>query len=66
VHALALRQTGREADGRKLLTDWSAREPDNAVAAWALRKYDGQVGPPPDTATEDARVLAAWLSGGRR
>ena len=62
VHALALRQAGREGEGRKLLADWSAREPGNALAAWALRVYEGHVGPPPDNAGEDARVLAAWLS----
>jgi hypothetical protein len=61
VHALALRQTGREAEGRKLLADWSAREPGNALAAWALRAFDGEVLPLPDTAGEEARVLAAWL-----
>jgi hypothetical protein len=66
VHALALRQAGREADGRKLLADWSARDLENAVAAWALRTYDGQVGPPPHTAGEDARVLAAWLAPARK
>jgi hypothetical protein len=66
VSALALRQAGREAEGRRLLADWSAREPRSAVAAWALRAYDGQVGPPPETAAEDARVLAAWLAPARR
>jgi tetratricopeptide (TPR) repeat protein len=66
VDALALRQSGREAEGRKLLTDWSTREPHDAVAEWALRTYDGQVGPPPDTASEDARVLAAWLAPERK
>jgi uncharacterized protein DUF5107 len=65
VDALALKQSGREAEGRKLLTDWSACEPQNAVAAWALRAYDGQVGPPPEAAAEDARVLAAWLAPAR-
>jgi Tfp pilus assembly protein PilF len=65
VHALALRQAGREAEGRKLLADWSAREPASPLAAWAVRAYDGNVGPPPDTVGEDARVLAAWLAGGR-
>jgi hypothetical protein len=66
VDALALKQAGREAEGRTLLADWSAREPKNAVAAWALRAYDGQVGPPPDTAPEEARVLAAWLAPARK
>jgi hypothetical protein len=66
VHALALRQAGQDAEGRRLVADWSAREPQGALAAWALRAYDGQVGPLPDGAGEDARVLAAWLGGGRR
>lgn len=67
IHALALRQLGREAEGRKLLDDWCAREPANPVAAWAARAYVAQAGPPPDTAggedrfDEEARVLAAWL-----
>ena len=62
VHALALKQTGREAEGRKLLTDWAGREPESPAAAWALRAYDGEVGPLPEGAGEDARVLAAWLA----
>jgi predicted Zn-dependent protease len=66
VEALALRQAGREAGGRKLLADWSAREPRSTVAAWALRAYDGQAGPPPDDAPEDVRVLAAWLAPTRK
>jgi len=66
VEALALKQAGREAEGRKLLADWSAREPQSALAAWALLAYDGRVGPPPDTAREDARVLAAWLAPTRK
>ena len=53
VHALALKQTGREAEGRKLLADWSAREPGNAVAAWAVRAYAGGVLPLPDGAGEE-------------
>jgi hypothetical protein len=62
VHALALKQTGHEAEGRKLLTDWASREPRSAAAAWALRAYDGQVSPVPEGSGEDARVLAAWLA----
>ena len=65
VHALALKQMGREAEGRTLLTGWVSREKDSAVAAWALREYDGQLGPLPDGAGEDARVLAAWLAAAR-
>jgi hypothetical protein len=65
VHALALKQTGREAEGRKLLADGSAREPGSAVAAWAARAYDGQVGPLPEGAGEDTRVLAAWMASAR-
>ena len=57
MHALALKQSGREAEGRKLLADWVAREPGNAGAAWAVRAYDGEVGPLPDGAGEDTRVL---------
>jgi tetratricopeptide (TPR) repeat protein len=64
VHALAMKQDGREADARKLLADWSAREPGSAVARWASRTFEGEVSPPPDAAGEDARVLAAWLSSG--
>jgi hypothetical protein len=62
VRALALKQAGREVEGRALLDDWSAREPGNAVAAWAARAFAGDVLPPPDSAGEDARVLADWLS----
>jgi tetratricopeptide (TPR) repeat protein len=62
VHALALKQTGHEAEGRKLLTDWADREPRSAAAAWALRTYDGQASPVPDGGGEDARVLSAWLA----
>jgi tetratricopeptide (TPR) repeat protein len=66
VHALALKQTGREAEGRQLVADWSAREPESALAAWAVHAYDGQVSPLPDGAGEDARVLAAWLAPARK
>ena len=66
VRALALKQTAREAEGRALLADWSAREPGNALAAWAVRAYGGDVGPLPDAAGEEARVLAAWLGAAKR
>jgi len=66
VHALALRKTGREAEGRKLLADWSARKPPSALAAWSARAFEGEVSPPPDAAGEEARVLAAWLGGPAR
>lgn len=61
LRALALQQTNRPAEGRRLLDDWSTREPANALAAWAARAYGGQVGPLPGTASEEIRVLAAWL-----
>jgi tetratricopeptide (TPR) repeat protein len=66
VHALALRQVGRESDGRQLVADWSARDPASALAAWAARAYEGQADPPPDASGEDARVLAAWLAPARK
>jgi predicted Zn-dependent protease len=61
VHALALKQTGRESEGRKLVADWAAREPESTVSAWAARAYAGEAVAPPDSAGEEARVLAAWL-----
>ncbi|MBE0656056.1 MAG: DUF5107 domain-containing protein [Bryobacteraceae bacterium] len=61
LHALALRQLGRVTEGSQLLDDWCARESANVLAAWAARAYDGPVGPPPDTAGAEVRVLAAWL-----
>ena len=66
VHALALKQEGREADGRQILADWSAREPGSALASWAKRAYGGDLGPLPEGAGEDARVLAAWLAPARK
>jgi hypothetical protein len=66
VHALALKQTGREAEGRQLVADWSAHEPASRLAAWAVRAYDGDVAALPDGAGEDARVLAAWLAAPRK
>jgi len=62
VQALALRQAGEDAEGRKLLADWAARDPDSALAAWAARAYAGDVSPLPDGAGEEARVLAAFLA----
>ncbi|MBN2505570.1 MAG: DUF5107 domain-containing protein [Verrucomicrobia bacterium] len=64
VRALALRQMGRAAEGQKLLDDWAARDSGNTLATWALRAYRGQVGPPPETGSEEVRVLAAWLRTG--
>ncbi|MBN1418747.1 MAG: DUF5107 domain-containing protein [Planctomycetes bacterium] len=73
IHALALRQMGRDAEGRKLLDDWSVREPANPLTAWAARAYDGRVDAPPEAtdeeeptdtskrADEEARIIAAWL-----
>jgi predicted Zn-dependent protease len=61
LHALALKQSGRVTEGRQLLDDWCARESANALAAWAARAYNGPVGPPPNTAGDELRVLAAWL-----
>ena len=66
VHALALKQSGQEADGRKLLADWTARDPGSALAAWANRAYAGAAGPLPAGAGEEARVLAAWLETASR
>jgi tetratricopeptide (TPR) repeat protein len=62
VRALALRQAGREGEGRQLVAEWSAREPGSALAAWSVHAYDGDVSPPPDGTGEEARVLAAWLA----
>jgi predicted Zn-dependent protease len=66
VRALALRQAGRDGEGRQLVADWAAREPQSALAAWATRAYAGDVGPVPEAGGEEARVLAAWLAGERR
>jgi len=66
VPALAQKQAGKEAEGRRLLADWSSREPGSALAAWASRAYAGDVGPVPEGAGEEARVLAAWLGPARR
>jgi tetratricopeptide (TPR) repeat protein len=62
VQALALKQAAREAEGRQLVAEWSAREPGSPLAAWAIRAYDGDATSLPDGAGEDARVLAAWLA----
>jgi tetratricopeptide (TPR) repeat protein len=62
VHALSLKQAGRDAEGQKLLAEWTARDPAGALVAWAARAYVGDVGPLPDGAGEEARVLAAWLA----
>jgi hypothetical protein len=61
VEALALEQSGRGADGQKLVAEWTSREPGSPLAAWAAKAYAGEVAPPPAGAGEDARVLAAWL-----
>jgi hypothetical protein len=62
---LALRQAGREAEGRALLAQWTARRAQSPVARWAASAYEGSVLPLPEGAGEDARVLAAWLRAGR-
>ncbi len=61
IHALALKQMGRAAEGRQFLDDWCAREPANVLAAWAAQAYDGPATPPPHAANDELRVLAAWL-----
>ncbi|HSA02006.1 MAG TPA: tetratricopeptide repeat protein, partial [Candidatus Paceibacterota bacterium] len=61
IRALALRRMDRADEGRKLLHDWNVREPENTLATWAVRAYDGTVGPSPEAAAEEGRVLAAWL-----
>ena len=66
VHALALKQAGQQAEGLKVLADWTARDPGSALAAWAARAYAGDVAPLPDGAGEEARVLAAWLGAASR
>ena len=63
VHALALKQTGREAEGRTLLADRAAREAGNPVAAWSVGAFAGGTLPLPEGAGEELRVLAAWLAG---
>jgi tetratricopeptide (TPR) repeat protein len=66
VHALALKQAGREAEGQQVLADWSAHEPGSALAAWASQAYGGDLRPLPEGAGEDARVLAAWIASARK
>ena len=65
AEALALRQDGKDAEARAVLAEWTARSPESAVARWATAAFDGTVAPLPEEATEDARVLAAWLQAGR-
>jgi hypothetical protein len=65
AEALALRQDGKDAEARALVAGWTARSPESAVARWAAAAFDGTVAPLPEEATEDARVLAAWLQAGR-
>jgi hypothetical protein len=62
VHALALKQAGRDDEGRNFLADWTARDPGSALAGWAARAYAGDVSPLPEGAGEEARVLAAFLA----
>jgi Tfp pilus assembly protein PilF len=65
AEALALKQAGKDAEGRAVLAAWTARAPRSAIATWAAAAYEGTVAPLPEGATEDARVLAAWLQAGR-
>jgi hypothetical protein len=66
VRALALKQAGREAEGRQLLAEWSAREPQSGLAAWAARTYAGERAPLPPGAGDEARVIDSWLGSGGR
>jgi predicted Zn-dependent protease len=66
VQALALKQSGQDAEGRRLLADWTARDPESALAAWASRAYAGAPGPLPAGAGEEVRALAAWLEAASR
>jgi hypothetical protein len=61
--ALALKRTGRQAEGDRVLADWAGRQADERVAEWGQRVYAGERVPLPDgiAATEEHRVLAAWL-----
>jgi hypothetical protein len=65
AEALALKQAGKDVEGRAVLAAWTARAPQSAIATWAAAAYEGTVAPLPEGATEAARVLAAWLQAGR-
>jgi tetratricopeptide (TPR) repeat protein len=42
ITALALRKSGRDAEGEKLLLEWKEKEPDNPMASWSYATYYGE------------------------
>ena len=41
ITALALRQTNRNEEGEKLLSEWVQKEPDSKLARWSTEVYHG-------------------------
>jgi hypothetical protein len=68
IAALAWRDSGNPAEGRKLLTEWAGRQGTPALAEWGSRILDNSPVPLPAgiAVDEEYRVLAEFLlSGGR-
>jgi predicted Zn-dependent protease len=65
--ALALTRAGRQDDANRVETEWAAEVRDPALIAWGRRLVAGErlAAPATAPASEDYRVLNAWLLGGQ-
>ena len=62
VRALALREAGKETEGRQLLEQWSREEPSSELAKWAESLFSSAPAAlPPSLQSTECRVLAASL-----
>ena len=60
--AWALQKTGKDQEGEKLLQQWLQKEPNNAVAKWAMQNYKHKEADSNITATGDYQLLRAWMN----
>jgi hypothetical protein len=59
IRALALKQSGREAEAEQLLKDWQTQAPESELAKWGGEVFEGRAALlPASLKTLDCRVLA--------
>jgi tetratricopeptide (TPR) repeat protein len=64
IRALALNESGRGNEAKRLLTDWQRAEPSNLLAKWGGEVVARHASPlPADIQNSECRILAAWRNG---
>ena len=65
IRALALKQSGRDAESQQLLSAWQAQAPGSSLASWGAELLSGRPAPLPVSLSDlDCRVLAGIARAG--